>query len=89
MDPTAIAVYTLAASVFIHSVAWLFKTPKEVNGELTAALRDVKEDHELLARRFERHDEAVKNLTQAVDRLTTRIDKIEPYLAKTNGRRGT
>lgn len=85
-DPTAIAVFTLAVGVFLH----LFKSPKEVNGELTQALRSVTKDHELLARRFERHDAVVQNLTSAVERLTTRIDKIEPYLAKQpNGRRGT
>lgn len=88
MDPTAIAVYTLAASVIVHSVAWFFKSPKEAQGELAKQLGDVREDHELLARRFERHDEVVKNLIQALDRLTTRIDRLEPYMAKPNGRRG-
>lgn len=88
MDPTAIAVFTLAGSVFVYTVAWFFKTPKEVHGELAKQLGDVREDHELLARRFERHDEVVKNLIQALDRLTTRIDRLEPYLAKPNGRRG-
>lgn len=89
MDPTAIAVFTLAVSVFIHSVAWFFKTPKESQGELAKRVGDVEDDHELLARRFERHDEVVKNLIQALDRLTTRIDRLEPHLAaKTNARRG-
>jgi hypothetical protein len=66
----------------------LMKNPKEINGELSQKLDDVKEDHELLARRFERHDEVVKNLIQALDRLTQRIDRLEPHLAKPNGPRG-
>lgn len=81
------AVYTLALSIVGLGVLWLFKTPKEVNGELATALRTVTQDHELLARRFERHDEAVKNLTAAVERLTVRFDRFEPAAHPTQGRR--
>lgn len=90
MSPESIAaVILLALAIVGHSFAVWLKTPKEINGELASALRAVTSDHELLARRFERHDEAVKNLTAAVERLTGRIDRIEPYITRTpNGRRG-
>jgi len=73
-----------------HGVVQLFgmmKSPKEVSGEIINEVRAVRSDHELLARRFERHDEIVKNLINALDRLTLRIDRLEPHLVKpANGR---
>lgn len=89
MIDQATAIVALAVSVISAGFLYFIKSPKQINGELAAAIRSVTTDHELLARRFERHDEAVKGLTKAVDRLTERIDRIEPHLArKPNGRRG-
>lgn len=89
MTDQSIALIALAVSIFGAGLLHFFKSPKEINGELASALRAVTSDHELLARRFERHDEAVKNLTAAVERLTGRIDRIEPHITRApHGRRG-
>jgi hypothetical protein len=88
MSPNELLILGLIFAIVGHAVITLFKSPKTINDELAKSLVEVKEDHEALARRFERHDEVVKNLIQALDRLTMRIDRLEPYLMKPTGRRG-
>jgi len=82
-----VGMISLIVAIVVHALVLLFKSPKEVNSEMAKRLGDVEQDHELLARRFERHDEVVKNLIEAINRLTSRIDKLEPYY-RPPGRRG-
>lgn len=79
-DQLLIGIIVAVAGNALVQLFRLMKSPKEVSSELADKLTEVAKDHELLARRFERHDEIVKNLINALDRLTLRIDRLEPHI---------
>lgn len=87
---TEFLIICLILSIIGHAVSILMKSPKEAIRELTAAVKELREDHEDLSRRFERHDVIASGLQHALERLTARIDRLEPYIPKLPGgsRRG-
>ena len=82
---TADAILTLAGSILIYAVLWFFKSPKEVNSELSLQIAAIRSTQEANANVQARHDERIQALIISINRLTERIDKLEPYL-KPNGR---
>jgi hypothetical protein len=84
----SIAIWGLAIVVFAHMIANFFKTPKEVNTELTTRVTAHEVAIHALEIRVEgtysRHDEALENLTSAVEKLT---DKFERWTERRNGER--
>lgn len=85
MTPTELMILSLVIAIAGHAVVMFMKSPKEAIKELTAAVAEIREDHELLARRFERHDVIAAKLEQALDRLTQRIDRLEPFVKRPRG----
>ncbi len=91
MEPQAVAIFVLAVAVMGHTLAYWVKSPKEVNSEQAEQLRAINTELKVQGTLSTRHDEAIKNLIVSIDRLTNRIDKLEPILRTTppHGRRGT
>lgn len=82
--------YAIAVGLLSIATVWLlsiYKSPRDVSNEMGARLTAVENDHELLARRFERHDVAVLNLTEAVKGLTVEMSKLRDEMGRlVNGR---
>jgi type II secretory pathway component PulJ len=70
-----------------HGIIVLYRSPKELFNAIEEKMVELEDNHTTLDRMLTRHDEVVKNLVGAIDRLTQRIDRIEPYI-KPPGRRG-
>ena len=71
-----------------HGIIVLYRSPKEAVQGHRGKDRWLEDNHATLDRMLTRHDEVVKNLVSAIDRLTHRIDKIEPHIRQPGGRRG-
>lgn len=79
----------LIVAIVAHGVVLLFKSPKEVNSDLQNKIETMHEDLIAQGRQGARHDEVIKHLIVSIERLTNKIDKLEPYLAKPpHGRQG-
>lgn len=85
---TADAILTLAGSILIYAVLWFFKSPKEVSGELADQIAAIREDQQESKELTARHDERILALIRSIDRLTERIDRLEPP-NRQNGRNRT
>ncbi len=70
-----------------HALAVIYRSPAQLFKVIEDKIDELEENHVTLDRMLTRHDEAMKNLAGAIDRLTQRIDRIEPYI-KPQGRRG-
>lgn len=84
LTQTEFLIVCLILSIVAHAISVLMKSPKEAIRELTMALTELREDHTELARRFERHDVINAGLTSALDRLTARIDRLEPAVQQSH-----
>ena len=71
-----------------HGIIVLYRSPKELFKAIEEKIDELEDNHTTLDRMLTRHDEVVKNLVSAIDRLTHRIDKIEPHIRQPGGRRG-
>jgi len=94
MQPSEIAIWAVAVSIFAHAVAFFFKTPKEAASEQEQDIRDLAQKHKELANEHQRleirvegiysgHDQILKNLTSAVEKLTTKLERFAELI---NGR---
>lgn len=72
-------------SILGHGVVMIVRSPKEIFKQLEGKIEEIEENHASLDRMLTRHDEAMKNLASSIDRLTARIDRLEP---RPPGRRG-
>jgi hypothetical protein len=65
----------------------LVKTPKEVNSGQASQIAAIRDELQEKAEQSARHDEILKHLIAAINRLTERIDRLEPMMARpANGR---
>ena len=85
MSQEAIALWGLAISILGLAITMFVKGPKEMNGELAAEIRCLREEQGVNATLTARHDERIGVLIQAIRELTQRIDRLEPFV-KQNGR---
>ena len=88
MDTGTLALLGIALGLLGNAVIHLFKSPKETNRDMERRVGMLESLHTTLALNFEgsrsRHDEALENLTNAVERLT---DKFERFVEHRNGGR--
>lgn len=99
MSPASdVAIWALVATILFHGITYFFKTPNQLNGELSKKIDDVKQE---LSRKVDEvsddhHDLAIKLagalpkldlLTASIDRLTLRIDRLEPQIRGNHGAR--
>jgi hypothetical protein len=71
--------YGVAFSILVFTIRTIFKGPKEISAESDRRLLLLEANYSTLALRVEgthgRHEEALENLTNAVERLTGRLDR--------------
>lgn len=72
-DIATICAILTAASVVVQ---WMFRTPKEEIAKLRADVDRLERDAREYAGTHGRHEESLRNLTLAVERLTNRIDTL-------------
>ena len=86
MDSNTIALLGIALALLGNAIVHLFKSPKESARDMERRVGMLESLHTTLALRFEgshsRHDEALENLTEAVEKLTS---KFERFLEQRNG----
>lgn len=78
MNEEIIAVYALVFAILAHGMVWFFKSPKEVDGELALEIKELRQQTRLNGDLISRHDERIKALIESLDRLTARLDGIDP-----------
>lgn len=72
-----------------HGIIVLYRSPKELFRAIEEKIDELESNHTTLDRMLNRHDEVVKNLVGAIDRLTQRIDRLEPFVRQQpHNRRG-
>jgi hypothetical protein len=85
--------YALTFSILVYTAKTIFKGPKEISAESDRRLLLLETNYAGLALRVEgthgRHEEALENLTKAVERLTGRIDRWMEAGNGGSGRRST
>jgi hypothetical protein len=72
-DIATICAILTAASIVVQ---WMFRTPKEEIAKLRADVDRLERDAREYAGTHGRHEESLRNLTLAVERLTNRIDTL-------------
>lgn len=81
MSQEAIAVWSLLLAFVGAVILWFFVSPKEQGNMMATRLNTLELAHQQLALRFEgshaRHDESLENLTHAIERLASKIERIE------------
>jgi len=79
---------TLILAIVGHGIVVLYRSPKDLFRAIEAKIDELEDNHTTLDRMLTRHDEVVKNLVGAIDRLTQRIDRLEPHIRQPNRRGG-
>jgi hypothetical protein len=79
MDPQTVAIFSLALAVCGHTVAWLFKTPKESASETADRLERIETKHHALDMRFvaaeARLTAGMQHLSQTIERLIAIMER--------------
>jgi hypothetical protein len=72
----------LALAIVGHAFAVWLRSPKEISNAIEKRLSDVEHDHELLARGFATHDEAMKGLGKSIDNLTHEVRSLRDAIGR-------
>lgn len=79
----------LIITILGHAITIIVKSPKEAIQKLTGEVEGLRQAQTISTERWARHDEINKGLDASVKSLAARIDRLEPYVSKSNGpRRG-
>ena len=82
LTPLEVILVGVLLAIVGHGLIVLFRSPKEIWERIEERQDEIEDKHNGLAKLFERHDEVSKNLIRALDRLTDRVDKLEPRLRR-------
>jgi uncharacterized coiled-coil protein SlyX len=78
----------LIVAIVGHGIIVIYRSPKELFRAIEDRQREQDDNHQTLDRMLTRHDEVIKNLALSIDRLTQRIDRLEPYVKPRPSRGG-
>lgn len=71
-----------------HGIIVLYRSPAQLFKAIEEKLEELERNHNTLDRITTRQDEAMKNLTASINGLSSRIDRLEPYVRQ-GARRGS
>lgn len=63
-----------------HGIVVLYRSPAQLFKAIEEKLEELEKNHNTLDRITTRQDEAMKNLTNSINGLSARIDRLEPYI---------